>query len=45
MKLNREEQSLLHFACGKLLEDKGLSNYAKDQLVSLMNRLLVKIKI
>jgi hypothetical protein len=40
MKLNIEERSLLHFACGKLLEDKGLSDYAKEQLVSLMRRLL-----
>jgi hypothetical protein len=30
MKFTKEERSLLHFACGKLLEDKGLSNYAKD---------------
>jgi hypothetical protein len=40
LEINKEEQSLLHFACGKLLEDKGLSNYAKEQLVSLMERLL-----
>lgn len=40
MKFNLEERSLLHFACGKLLDDKGLSDYAKEQLVSLMNRLL-----
>lgn len=40
MKLNIEEQSLLHFACGKLLEDKGLSDYAKEQLISLMRRLV-----
>lgn len=30
MKLNLEERSLLHFACGKLLEDKGLSDYADN---------------
>jgi hypothetical protein len=40
MKFNIEERSLLHFACGKLLEDKGLSDYAKSQLISLMNRLV-----
>ncbi len=40
MKLNLEERSLLHFACGKLLDDKGLSDYAKEQLVSLMRRLI-----
>jgi len=40
MKFNIEEQSLLHFACGKLLEDKGLSDYARSQLISLMKRLI-----
>ena len=40
MKLNIEERSLLHFACGKLLEDKGLSDYAKGQLVELMVKLV-----
>ena len=40
MKFNIEERSLLHFACGKLLEDKGLSDYAKSQLISLIKRLL-----
>ena len=40
MKFNIEEKSLLHFACGKLLEDKGLSDYAKEQLVNLMVKLV-----
>ena len=40
MKLNLEERSLLHFACGKLLEDKGLSDYAKEQIINLMRRLI-----
>ncbi|OQB04950.1 MAG: hypothetical protein BWY19_01175 [bacterium ADurb.Bin212] len=38
MKLNIEERS--HFACSKLFEDKGLSDYARSQLISLMKRLI-----
>ena len=40
LNINIEEQSLLHFACGKLLEDKGLSDYAKEQLVNLILKLV-----
>ena len=48
MRLTREELSLIHLACYKLSiswEDlPKLSDYAKDQLNDLLDRLLVEIK-
>lgn len=49
MKLNKEEIILLHFSVSKLLGDlkelKCLSNLAKEQLLELQKKLLVKIKV
>lgn len=48
MKFKKEELSLLHFACGKLLSDKEertkFSDYALDTLIDLQKRLLVEMK-
>jgi len=48
MKLTKEEMSLLHFACGKVMADqeelKKLSNYAKDQYIELQTKLLKEIQ-